>query len=257
MRKRTTYYAGAIVWVVETCEKKSDDRPRQRAKKSRASSEGARIKNQIRSRKWLELLIAANFPAPGSGNVLTLTFEDGMLPRNRQQARRKLHHFLNKRLRTECEKHGIPRPRAIWAIEVLSSAAGRWHVHMIISADVPLEMIRRCWIYGSNIECRRLRVDDEENHETLARYFSKELREAQEWEIKPGQHVWGKTQNCLTPEIVVETVPDKAQLRAPRGATVLIQERRETVFDEVRELKYRVSAEQLARLSRRRHRRRR
>lgn len=258
MRKRTTYYAGSIVWMVETREKQSDGAPRTRAKKSRATCEATKRNNQIRSQKWLELLIAANFPTAGSGNVLTLTFEDRRLPKTRPQARRKLEHFLNDKLRAACAAAGLPRPRAIWAIEVLTSPTNRWHVHMIIDAAVPLEMIRECWsCYGDNIECRKLRVDDEKNHETLARYMSKELREAQEWDIKPGTHVWGKTQNCLTPEIVEETVPDRTQMRAPKDAVVLIQERRETAYDEIRELKYRLPASRFARTRRPRRRRRR
>lgn len=258
MRKRTTYYAGAVVWTVETAEKKTDGQKKRRAAKSRETCEAVKRRNRIRSRHWLELLLAVNFPAPGSGNVLTLTFEDGKLPKNRAQARRKLDHFLNKRLREACEAAGIPRPRAIWAIEVLSSAHNRWHVHMVIDSAVPLDMIRKCWsCYGSNIECRKLRVDGEKDHATLAAYFSKELREAQEWEAKPGQHVWGKTQNCLAPEIVEELVPERSQLRAPRDAVILIHERRETAFDEIRELKYRLPASRFRRGARPGRRRRR
>lgn len=243
MRKRTTIDAGAIVYVIESSVKrKQDDARRSRARKSRPSSANQKLKNQIKSQNWLELQLAVNFPAPGSAHVLTLSFDNEHLPKTRKQTQRKLYYFINNTLRKACEAAGLPRPRAIWAIEVLSSANNRWHVHMVIESIVPLEMIRKCWRYGSNIECRELRVDDEKNHESLARYLSKESRDAQEWDCKPGLHVYGRTQNCLKPEIIEEIVQDRAQLRAPRTATVLLHERRETAFDEIHVLKYRLPA---------------
>ena len=38
-----------------------------------------------------------------------------------------------------------------------------------------MEIIRRCWIYGSDIEIKKLRVDDEKNHETRLYHSEKEL----------------------------------------------------------------------------------
>ena len=112
--------------------------------------------------------------------MLVLTFDDAHLPRTRKEAQRRFKYFL-KKLRTERARAGLPEPRVIFSPEVLSSASGRWHYHIVMdSTGDDLDTVRRCWIYGSDIQAEKLRVDAEKNHETLARYMNKELREVQE-----------------------------------------------------------------------------
>ena len=177
--------------------------------------------NQINSTMELELRLAANFPTAGSGLVIVLTYDDEHLPKTRKQAQRRFAYFL-KKLRAAREAAGLPAPRVIYAPEVLTSESGRWHHHIVLdNTGDDLSMVRRCWGYGSDIDCEKLRVDDEKNHETLARYMSKELREAQEYECRPGLHGWGCTRNCRKPEVDIVLVDEDAQLEAPRGATVL------------------------------------
>ena len=90
----------------------------------------------------------------------------------------------------------------------------------------------------------------------VARYMTKELRECQEYESRPGLHGWGCTRNCLRPEIDVRIVEDRVRIRAPRGATVLLQERRSNAFAEVSVLKYRLPARCFRGAARARRRRR-
>ena len=262
MKQRTTIDAGAIVYVIESAVKKQQSEKQPRAKKSKPSSESTRLRNKIKSENQLEMMLAVNFPTPESGNFVTLTFDDAHLPKSRKQVLGRLYYFLNRKdnprsLRSVAERAGRPRPRAIFAIESLSSVSQRWHVHMVVDSSVDVETIRACWFYGDNIEFERLRLDGEEDYKALARYLNKESREAQDWTAKPGQHAWGYTQNCLRPEIDVQIVDSGAKLRAPRNATVLVHERRETVYDEITVLKYRLPPSCFRNGVRRRRRRRR
>ena len=230
------------------------DSPRERAAKQKATSLAQRRLNEINSTMELELRLAANFPVAGSGLVIVLTYDDKHLPKSRKEAQRRFKYFLSK-LRAARKKAGLPEPRVIYAPEVLTSSSGRWHHHIVLdNTGRDLDMVRACWIYGSDIECEKLRVDGEKNHETLARYMNKELREAQEYECRAGLHGWGCTRNCRKPEVDVVLVEDSDRLRAPRGATVLMQERRSTDYAGYEILKYRLGGSAFRRPARARRR---
>lgn len=201
-----------------------------RKPKQLASSPATVFMNQKNSWKQLKLLLAVNFPTPGSGLVVVLTFDDDHIPKSRGKTLDRLEYFRTK-LREDRRRAGLPDPRIFWAPEVLTSRTGRWHVHMAIdSTGHDLPMIRQRWIYGTQIDGEPLRVDTEKNHETLAKYMSKELREAQEYVSKPGLHGWSHTRNIWKPEITVEIVPDDYELRAPPGFAVLNEHRQPTEF---------------------------
>lgn len=216
------------------------DSDKARAAKSKASSEAQQRMNQIYSYQKLELILAANFPRAGSALVVTLSYDDAHMPKTRAACLRRLRYFL-KLLRAARAEAGLPPLRAVYCTEVLTSASGRWHHHMVIdSTGRDLELLRRCWIYGSDIECEKLRVDDEKNHETLARYMSKEARECQDEVSKPGLHAWSCTRNCLRPSVEVEAVDSDTAIEPPAGVTVLMDERRQTEFASWRVVKYRL-----------------
>lgn len=218
------------------------DAPKQRGAKMKASSEAQHRMNRIYSYQKLELALAVNFPTPGSGLVVTLPFDDAHMPRDRKEAQRRFKYFRQK-LDAAYDAAGVPRPVIFWAPEVLTSASGRWHFHLIMTnSGRDLEILRRCWIYGSDIEAEKLRVDAEKNHETLARYMTKELRECQEYADKPGLHGWSCTRNAKKPETETLTVPDDYKLEAPEGCTVLIDEHKQTEWATWHVLKYRYGA---------------
>ena len=82
-------------------------------------------------------------------------------------------------------------------------------------------LLRRCWIYGSDLDLRLLRVDSRKNHETLARYMTKELREVQDYESRPGLHGWSCTRNARRPEVDVMIADDSFRLEIPAGCESL------------------------------------
>ena len=233
------------------------DGPVQRAAKAKASSEAQRRMNLIYSMLKLEMLLAANFPTAGSGLVVTLTYDDAHRPKGRPQAVSRFKYFL-KLLRAARREAGLPEPVVIHNVEVLTSASGRWHHHMVIdSTGRDLELLRRCWVYGSEIEAEPLRVDAEKNHESLARYMAKESREAQDYGSKPGLHVWSCTRNARKPERDVVQVPDDYRLEAPEGAAVLIDEKRSTEWASWHVMKLRYGGAGFAQRPRARRKRRR
>ncbi len=220
---------------------RAKDTPKQRQAKRQASSAAQRRMNQIYSYQQLELRLAVNFPVAGSALVVTLTHDDAHMPKNRKEAQLRFKYFL-KKLRSERKAAGLPEPVVFWAPEILTSESGRWHQHIVMdNTGQDMEIIRRCWIYGSDIEIKKLRVDDEKNHETQARYMTKELRECQEYEAKPGLHGWSCTRNAKKPEVDTFTVPDDYELNPPEGCTVLIDERKATEWSSYRVIKYRSS----------------
>ena len=213
----------------------------QRAAKHQASSAAQRRMNQIYSYQQLELRLAANFPTPGSALVVVLTHDDAHMPKDRKEAQMHFKYFLQK-LRAARKAAGLPEPVVFWAPEILTSESGRWHQHIVLdNTGQDIDMIRRCWIYGSDVEVTKLRVDGERNHETLARYMTKELRECQEYEARPGLHGWSCTRNAKKPEVETVTVPDDYDLQPPDGCTVLMDERKQTEWASYHVLKFRFS----------------
>ena len=232
----------------------------QRQAKHQASSAAQRRMNQIYSYQQLELRLSMNFPTAGSGLVVVLTHDDAHMPRSRREAQLRFKYFLQK-LRAARKAAGLPEPVVFWSPEILTSASGRWHQHVVLdNTGHDIEMIRRCWIYGSDVEVRKLRGDGEKNHETLARYMTKELRECQEYETRPGLHGWSCTRNAKKPEVETVTVPDDYELQPPEGCTVLLDEHKRTEWASYHVLKFRFSGkgfDPAPRARRRRSRRRR
>ena len=236
--------AGRLLWYQLT-----DDRGTQLAGKSRAprrdrTAAPQQALNQRRSFLMLEKILACNFPTPGSGLVVTLTYDDAHMPKTREAARRKFNRYIGK-LRCARADAGLPELVAVSCVEVLTSDSGRWHHHAVINnTGRDIELIRACWSYGSDIEVRPLRVDSEKNHETLARYMSKEAREVQDFESKVGSRVWTCTRNAKRPEADVMSVPDDYEIAVPEGAEILSDEEHRTDFGSWRIVKVRVGSDE-------------
>ena len=222
------------------------DPPKVRAAKQKASSEAQKRMNLKNACRQVEWRLAKNFPTAGSGRWYTLTYDEEHLPRDpdpkacRRKVLRDKDAFL-KALRKERAAAGLPEPRAAGCIEVLTSRNNRWHLHILIdTTGDDDDMVRRCWRKGSDIEIRPLRVDQEKNHETLARYMTKEMRELQDRCDAPGAHVWFFTRNCLKVEVETVTVPDDYELSVPEGCEVLIDRKETSEFTSWHHQKLRV-----------------
>lgn len=234
-----TIYAGGQVVRALYDRRSRWDSPTQRAHKDKKTSEAVQRMNRIYSFQKLELLLSTNFPSAGSGLVVTLTFDDRHMPKNRSQAADKFGDWREKMNKARA-KQNLPKLVAIWCIEVLTSESGRWHVHAVINnTGDDYDMIRKCWTCGTDVEIEKLRVDREKNWETLARYMTKEARDVQDADCKVGQRGWSSTHNCLRPEIETIVVDDNYLLEAPQDAVVLLDERKQTTFAGFHVMKWR------------------
>ena len=247
------------------------DTPKVRQAKRQASSAAQRRMNQIYSYEQLELRLAANFPLPGSGLWVTLTHDDAHMPGSRKEAQLRFKYFL-KKLRAARKAAGLPEPVVFWAPEILTSESGRWHQHVVMdSTGRDFDLIRACWIYGSDVEIRKLGIPepgekppawyDPEAEEPgnyfrmVAKYMTKELRECQEYETKPGLHGWSCTRNAKKPEVDALAVPDDFRLEPPEGATVYLDKRESTEWATYQVLKFRLNGSDFGSVPRARRRR--
>lgn len=209
------------------------DSPRQRAGKRKLSSEAQQRMNQKYSWQKLELQLAANY-LPGDLWV-TLTYDDEHLPATRAQAERCFSYFLRK-LRSSRGKRS--QPVVHWCTEHKHESEDRkrhrrWHHHFCVNATgADFETIRRCWIYGSNVEIEIMQIDRDHSYEALARYMCKEARD------RPGLRSWSYTRNAKHPETETFTVPDDTPLQAPKGSTLFEEASDRTEFGSYRYIKY-------------------
>ena len=228
MKTEKTITAGRLVRKAIYPRAAARESVRIRQAKRKASTEAQQRLNARYSWEKLELMLAANF---GPGDLfVTLTFDDDHLPADRRQAAavfKKFRHDL-----TEIRKAKGEDARIIWTIENVHDS-GRWHVHLAVNeTENDFVDILRCWPYGSDVEILRLQVDREKNYETLARYMCKERRERQ------GLRIWSYTRNCRHPEIETRTVPDGADIAAPKDATVLEDSSKRTEYADYHYIKY-------------------
>ena len=263
MAKRLkTVYAGAIIERALYDRTTGREPPRERAAKTKASTEAQKRMNLKNACHQFELRIALNFPTAGSGRFYTLTYDDQHLPRLKDPKAERARVLRDKdallrAIREERRKAGKPEPRAAWCIEVLTSEAGRWHLHMLLdNTGDDDETVRRCWRRGA-VEVEALRVDDEKDHATLARYMTKEMRELQDRAVRPGQHVWGFTRSCWKVEVDTVIVPDDFELAVPDGCEILADRQEQTEFAIWRYQKLRVGAAAFPRRARATRRRKR
>ena len=120
----------------------------------------------------------------------------------------------------------------VWSTEH-RHGEGRWHHHCVINAmGDDYELIRKLWIYGSDVEIKPLRVDREKNYESLAKYMAKEDRE------KLGLRSWSYTRNAKKPEVETFRVEDETQLQAPKGSMILAEVSERTEYASYKVIKY-------------------
>ena len=214
--KRIT--SGRLVSAVVYTAVSSGDGERARAQKQKASTAAREKLNARTSFQKLERCLAANFD---DGDLfVTLTYDDKHLPDDRDTAVRRVRFFLSKLRRARKE-----RGQGLFYIYVTEGCCpgGRLHHHLVLnSTGEDLEEIRRLWIYGDNVELRRLAFSRDYTYEDLASYLTKEPRR---WgHPQAGERTWTPSLGLRRPEPETETVPDYVTLAAPPGAVILARE---------------------------------
>ena len=210
--------SGRLVYAVVYTAPTAGDSPRQRAQKRQASTAAREKLNARTSFQKLERTLAANFD---DGDLfLTLTYDDKHLPDGREAAVRRIRSFLS-RLRKARKERG----QLLHYIYVTEGCnpGGRLHHHVVLNATGDdLEEIRRLWIYGDNLELRRLTFHRDHTYEDLASYLTKEPREWGHPQV--GERTGTPSLGLAHPEPETETVPDCVTLSAPPEADILSRE---------------------------------
>jgi hypothetical protein len=178
--------------------------------KKALSSEAQQRMNLKYAYQKLELEIAANFGV--NDLFVALTYDEAHLPASRKQAVARIQKFW-RQLRNTRSAAG-QELRYLYVTEG-KHGDGRLHHHALINATgTDYDLIRSLWPDGQ-VEFRRIRIDREQNFESLARYLCKEQRE------RLGQRLWSGSRNLHKPETECFRVDDDTSILPPPGAMVL------------------------------------
>lgn len=237
--KRIT--AGRFTWETIYTPPTVQDAPKQRAARSKATTEAQALLNFKDARRQLTLLLAENFTP--CDYFCTLTYDDKHLPANRAEMLKDVKKAV-RRYRAAYKKLGTEF-RYIYAVEGATGAA-RYHVHIVLNAATgnvrqDADIIASLWGNGS-VEAHQLDKYWQPqgayiDYETLAAYMTKETCPGAG---KPnGARKWTSSQNLRRPKAdKVERVSDSTDIIAPVGAYVLDSFTRRTPYAEYKYLFY-------------------
>ena len=196
-----------------------------RAAKKQATCPAKAFYNDKCSWRELELMIATNFT--GKDYVITLTYDDDHLPKDKQAGNTLFQKFI-RRLRAVRKRRG-EEVRYIYVTEGFHGTrtddyygvdgnleGGRIHHHVVINhtgAD-DLDELRSLWQYGGYIRAEQV---DVHYYRELAKYLTKEAREFGRG--KPGERVWRASRNLSKYEVEYIEIPSNSvTLTPPPGA---------------------------------------
>lgn len=193
-----------------------NDTPKARAEKSRCSSAARQRLNDKFSWQKLKMTLAANFTY--SDIMVTLTYDDDHLPRNREEARKLLKRFLTQ-LRAYRKDRGDDL-KYVYCTED-KHGDGRLHHHIVINGTgADYEIIRKLWTSGTDLHFDEL---DIYGYEGLAKYMTKEPREYGHTEV--GARTWVPSMNLNKPDVrPTEWVDGNVSLEPPLNAHILFKE---------------------------------
>lgn len=206
--------AGGLTKMSLSPRVKRSDGFQSRREKKKISSAAQKYINAKARRDQLEFLLAANVK-PGDW-FLTLTYDDKHLPDCWDRA--------NKRTQWFCRKLRESRPnqitmyfynieRAHWSED--PNCCHRWHHHMVVSGDVPMETLQALWGNG-HVDGHPIVLDADHTYGSLATYF---LKEANEF---PGKRGWRSSKGLAKPEVDSMVVDDDYVIQPPDSAGVMV-----------------------------------
>ena len=196
-----------------------------RAARSRPTSAAKAFYNLKTAWRELELRIAANFQ--GRDFVITFTYDDAHLPKDKDAASKELQKFL-RRLRSARRRrgeelkyiyctegsHGMQEDEYLGTDGALENK--RLHHHVIINGTGSgwLDEVRSLWHGGGYVRAEPV---DVHYYRELAKYLTKEARDG--GGLKPGKHSWSTSRNLTKYEVQYEEISSNSvTLAAPPGA---------------------------------------
>ena len=147
--------------------------------------------NEKNSQKRCERLINENFDNHDIWG--TLTYSKGLEPKDMKEAQKNMINYI-KRLNYYRKKNGLSSLRYVYTTEC--SDKGRWHHHIVMDGDMPMDLVEGKWVLGKRNQIRRLEKD--ENGLTgMAHYISKQQKK----QTGKYKKVWKASRNLKKPHV--------------------------------------------------------
>ena len=208
MYKRVTYDFGNLRQILKYYPGNYGAPGLSRTKKRRRTGEEIK-KNNERSRvRKLQRIILANFR---TGRTVCLTYRKDERPESVEEALQQRKQFL-KRIRTECQKAGIP-----WKFVIVTERGKRgraFHHHLVIE-DIrkPIDLLRvisKAWTFG-RVSSTKMQ-EEEDAFYILADYLLKQDTKAD----IPGT-TYSRSRNLIIPEPKKEEIKRRAWSKEPKA----------------------------------------
>lgn len=162
--------------------------------KKKKQRQAQRNLNEKNSRKMCERVINANFT--DRDIWATFTYTDENMPESMQQAKKDMQNYI-KRLNYRRQKMGLKNARYVYVTEC--SKRGRWHHHIVLDGDMPMDIVENLWTAGKRNEVRRLQRD-EDGLTGMARYITKSPNDKGGRDEGKGQKSWTPSKGLKRPE---------------------------------------------------------
>lgn len=226
-KKLKTIRAGSLVKKVLYTAPEPRDNYKQRAAKSKMTTDARKRMNDKTAKGNLELIMAANFGPMDL--VVCLSYRDEYLPKTRDDAIRNMKKFI-RLLRLASEREG-KQLKYVWVTES-NHGDGRYHHHMMCNqiSQNDIELISSLWRYGDNPNIQHVKDRD---FDVWAQYFAKEGCD------RPlGKKMWRSSKGLKKPTVEIEYVPNDTVLSSPSGCRIIEREDKEIEFGSYSYIKY-------------------
>lgn len=211
--RRKIIQAGRLWMAVQYTAIHTQNQAARREARQLISSPAREALNAKLSWQKLMLILASNFKSDDL--VVSLTYRNDQLPRNRDEAHKRLSYFV-RLLRAERKARGVP----LVGVKITEGyhTGGRLHHHFIVNATGgDYNEIRKLWArYGDDVD---LEPFGDDGAERWAKYLTKEPRMQGRRHI--GDRTWTTTRNAKKPAVLpTEYVPEEEALLPPPGAKI-------------------------------------
>lgn len=189
------------------------------------NSKAQRNLNDKNSRKMVERLINTNFT--DRDLWITLTYDDKNLPVNMDKALDNMRRFI-RTINRRRKKAGLANARYIYVTEYAPDSEVRWHHHIVMDGDMPMDDVESCWRYGGRNEIRKLKKD-ENGLSGLATYITKEKHR------RKGERRWSASKGLKKPEVRIVHTKRPSQSGSYRKIGTYVQKMVRAGHEEVAE----------------------
>ncbi|SCI08752.1 Uncharacterised protein [uncultured Clostridium sp.] len=219
-----------------------------RVKTTRQAQKNLNNKNAV---KHFVRKANANF---GKGDYyLTLNWTNKNRPKDHEEAKKMVRAYINKlnyqyrkiQMNAEIEnkrvvykskkkKHKKAKYKKIkymYVIEISKEGKGKYHVHMLLSSELSMDLVESCWKYSRRNNIRR--VDPDEKHITdLATYLSKDPK---------GKKRWGCSKGLKEPKITTAKKLSRRKIYNMSDNHNLIEEEMKKLYQNYKLIKFTVT----------------